>query len=384
MSDLSLVPPPVVVNPSADSPYATKNRLWQGIPGIERAPGGSLWAVWYSGGKGEGPYNYVVAVNSGDDGQTWSSPSVVIDPPGEVRAYDPVLWLDPDGKLWLFWAQSRTWYDGRAGVWAITTTDPDSETPTWTTPRRLCNGVMMNKPTVLRNGTWLLPAAVWIQDGEEKHPELIHERFSNVHASNDAGKTVSLLGGADVPDRSYDEHMVVERKDGTLWMLVRRHHGIGESVSSDGGKTWSPGTLSPIAHTSSRLFIRRLLSGRLLLVKHGPIAEKVGRSHLTAYLSDDDGKTWQGGLMLDERANVSYPDGTQAPDGTIYITYDRSRTEEKEILFATFREDDVMAGKPVSPQIRLRQLINKVPVIKEADVRPNDDTATPASPVSAD
>ncbi len=36
------------------------------------------------------------------------------------------------------------------------------------------------------------------------------------------------------------------------------------------------------------------------------------RSHLTAWLSEDDGKTWRGGLMLDERATVSYPDGFQA------------------------------------------------------------------------
>ena len=378
MSDLSLAPSPVVVNPGPDSPYATKYRLWQGIPGIERAPNGRLWAVWYSGGKGEGSYNYVVAVTSGDDGRTWSPPKLVIDPPGKVRAYDPTLWLDPDGRLWLSWAQSRTWYDGRAGVWAITTTDPDSGTPTWTAPRRLCNGVMMNKPTVLRDGTWLFPAAVWARDGAEKHPELARERRSNVYVSRDGGQTVSLLGGADIPNRSFDEHMVVERKDGTLWMLVRRNDGIGESVSSDGGRTWGQGKLSPIAHTSSRFFIRRMQSGRLLLVKHGPITEKTGRSHLTAYLSADDGRTWQGGLMLDERNGVSYPDGTQAPDGTVYVIYDRSRTEAKEILLAAFTEDDVMAGKPVSPRTRLRQLVNKGPAAAAGiGLRANGEAAPP-------
>ena len=28
--------------------------------------------------------------------------------------------------------------------------------------------------------------------------------------------------------------------------------------------------------------------------------------------SEDDGKTWRGGLMLDERADVTYPDGRRA------------------------------------------------------------------------
>lgn len=45
--------------------------------------------------------------------------------------------------------------------------------------------------------------------------------------------------------------------------------------------------------------------------KHGPLDTRTSRSHLTAYLSKDDGTTWTGGLMLDERRGVSYPDGQQ-------------------------------------------------------------------------
>ncbi|MSU51902.1 MAG: hypothetical protein EXS41_00675 [Opitutaceae bacterium] len=33
----------------------------------------------------------------------------------------------------------------------------------------------------------------------------------------------------------------------------------------------------------------------------------------------------QGGLMLDEREWLTYPDGVQTPDGTIYVTYDLER-----------------------------------------------------------
>ena len=35
--------------------------------------------------------------------------------------------------------------------------------------------------------------------------------------------------------------MIVERKDGSLWMLVRTQYGIGQSVSVDKGATWSQG-----------------------------------------------------------------------------------------------------------------------------------------------
>jgi hypothetical protein len=91
-----------------------------------------------------------------------------------------------------------------------------------------------------------------------------------------------------------------------------------------------------------------------LLVKHGPLDERTRREQLTAFVSTDDGKTWQGGLMLDERENVTYPDGTQGEDGTIHIVYDYNRTPEGVVLMATFTEQDALAGKPVSDSVQLR------------------------------
>jgi beta-xylosidase len=109
VADLHDALSPVSPNFSPGSKYADSTRLFQGIPGLERAPNGRLWAVWYAGGPDEpteGPGNYVVVVTSKDDGRTWSEPQLVIDPPGDGRAYDPTLWHDPDGRMWLFWAQS--------------------------------------------------------------------------------------------------------------------------------------------------------------------------------------------------------------------------------------------------------------------------------------
>ncbi|WP_298867060.1 sialidase family protein [uncultured Gimesia sp.] len=357
--DPALVAPPVNTQPGKD--YADDTRLFQGIPGMERAANGRLWALWYAGGTGEGELNYVTLVTSQDDGKTWSGPKVVIDPPGPVRAYDPAIWHDPSGRLWVFWAQSYRWWDGRSGVWAITTENSDQENPKWSQPRRICNGIMMNKPTVLANGDWLLPVAVWKQnakDSIEYRFDLPEERGGNIFISKDKGSSFQLLGQTNVPQRTFDEHMVVERKDKSLWTLVRTSYGIGESISTDGGKTWSAGKASSIPHINARFFIRRLKSGNLVLVRHNPQNRKT-RSDLTAFLSTDDGKTWQGGLLLDERPGVSYPDGIQSEDGTIYIIYDYSRTGEKKILMSTFKEEDILAGKPVSGKVRQRVLINQ-------------------------
>ena len=62
--------------------------------------------------------------------------------------------------------------------------------------------------------------------------------------------------------------------------------------------------------------------------------------------------------MLDERNGVSYPDGFQAPDGTLYISYDHNRSTG-EILMARFSEDDILSGKLIGPKSKLQMLISK-------------------------
>jgi hypothetical protein len=362
-ADLALAP--AAPNLAPGPQYASEHRLWQGIPSLERTGDGQLWATWYSGGKTEDPDNYVLLTRSGDGGGSWSAPVLVIDPPGKVRGFDPCLWTDPLGRLWLFWAQSYELFDGRVGVWASVCEDPSAEALTWSTPRRLCHGIMLNKPTVLSSGEWLLPAALWAPskwlsadktEAFSRHADLDGERYSNVFVTTDDGATISLLGQADVPGRVFDEHMIVERSDSSLWMLVRTDYGIGESISTDRGCTWSPGRDSGLGGPCSRFFIRRLQSGALLLVNH---LNFTGRNNLTALLSDDDGRTWPHRLLLDGRSDVSYPDGCQAPDGTIHVIYDRERHGAKEVLLATFTEEDIRNGEPRSPICRLQHTVDK-------------------------
>lgn len=354
---------PLTTDPGAA--YADAARPFQGIPGVERAPSGRLWATWYGGGKDEGPDNYVMLATSADGGLTWSPVRYLIDPPGRTRAFDPGLWLDPKGRLWWSYAQSYGNWDNRGGVWVRVADDPDSDHPHWSEPRRISDGVKINKPIVLRDGAWIFPVALWRRAPHLDLPS------SYALVSRDEGATFELRGGAHTADVVYDEPMVVQRKDDSLWMLIRTRHGIAESISHDEGASWTPGVLTVIPHIGSRFFLRRLQSGRLLLVKHNPPLDvtwhggpqaldvPLQRSRLTAYLSADDGKTWKGGLVIDERTNISYPDGTQAPDGTIDLIYDRGRKAEREILLARFTEDDVLAGAWKSPAARQRLVVNR-------------------------
>jgi len=356
--------------------HQTAARGFQGIPGLEITPRGRLWATWYTGGVNEGPQNFVVLVTSADHGKSWTEPVLVIDPPGaHVRAYDPTVWLDPCGRLWLYWSQCYSPKDGVIsdgvnGVWGIVTDEPESPAPKWSAPVRLAHGVMMNKPFVLSTGEWGYPTAVWNNLVVESPAWVRDQCFSNLTVSTDQGRTYERRGGADVPRRCFDEHHIVELRDGRLWCLVRTNYGIGQSFSSDRGRTWTPGEDSGLGGPNSRFFIRRLQSGRLLLVNHWFTDEEkatrqrqpdtwLPRRRLAAWLSDDDGRSWHGGLMLDERLGVSYPDGAQDADGTIWIIYDHERHKAGDILFARFREEDVEAGRCVSAAAALGCLINR-------------------------
>jgi len=146
---------------------------------------GRMWATWYAGPTaGEDANNYVVVATSADSGQTWKE-VFVIDPDGEgpVRAYDPEIWIDPNDKLHFFWAQNIGHTGGQTGVWEMNSNTPNSDDPTLSNPRRITDGVMMCKPTVLSNGEWLLAVSFWFT-----------EESAKVIATADEGKTWSIRG----------------------------------------------------------------------------------------------------------------------------------------------------------------------------------------------
>lgn len=350
--------------------FSPDKRLWQGIPSIEVTRGGRIFLTYYSGGTKEEIGNFCILSKS-DDGEHFED--VAITYLDEHRCYDPCIWIDPLGRLWFTWGVAPD-----HAVWAAVCDDPDANELIWSEPKVIGEEVMMNKPTVLSSGEWLFPIAVWdlienaggangVADASGRQSEQ-SERLAFVYKTDDNGETFRRLGGCSVPQRSFDEHMVIELKDGRLAMYVRTKYGIGVSYSEDKGLTWSAGEDSGLGGPCSRFFIRRLKSGRILLINH---YNYTGRSHLTAMLSEDDGKTWPYKLLLDERVNVSYPDATENDDGYIYITYDRERggflnslekvyASAREVLVAKITEEDIIAGKLVSNAGYLKRVAAKL------------------------
>ena len=105
---------------------------------------------------------------------------------------------------------------------------------------------------------------------------------------------------------------------------------------------------------SSSLYGNYAMGGVINIVTNRPSP----RTHMTAFLSEDDGATWPHRLLLDARA-TSYPDAVQDDAGTIHLVHDFERTGAKEVVFHRFTEADIKAGKIVADGSVLGRIANR-------------------------
>jgi len=334
---------PAAVYPADRAPgfFAPERRQWQGCPAVEVTDSGRIYAAWYSGGPRE-PHieNYCILAYS-DNGINFRELYYIMQPEGDGgRVLDIQLWRSPDGVMRVFWTATAClavssgdiisdFFDRRFGVWCAVLADPDSSTPVLEDHKRLCDGFMRCRPTVLRDGRWAICAYDWMS-----------ERYAYYTTAD--GISFERRNGAVKPDgeeRQFDETMIYECLDGTLCIYSRLRGGIGLSESGD-GIHWSPVKLI-IPNPSARFFIRRLKSGRTLFV-HSDSPTR--REKMTAFLSEDDGLTFQYKMLIDGRDGVSYPDAVEKPDGAILLIHDYARVGTGEILLTAFTEEDIING----------------------------------------
>ncbi len=389
--DHALAPAEII---KAEGRYTKGTKPFQGIPSIATTASGKRQILaWYGNMKTEMSGNYIMVAYA-DNNQWKNKVDVIIKSPYEncVRLFDPALWRSPNGDIWLFWAQSKGiykfydcsiaknfegQYDRRGGVWYSVCKNPEDKNPQWSAPKRLCDGVLMNKPIVLKNGKLAFPVCEFAISSVNDLKSL--DEGAKLYIADSDAKNIKLVNSIRVPYAPFTEHMFVEKNNGDIWFLTRTqpehqvevvgskrrnqythgNSGILEAFSSDGGKTFGRLTPSPIPHTGSRFFIYRLKSGNLILIKNYADDEKwlqgkprdnlnkrwYPRKKIVVYLSKDDGKTWQGGLVLDNRLNVSYPDADEDDNGNIYVCYDYERYKQQEIYVAKITEADILAKK---------------------------------------
>ncbi len=289
----------------------------------------SILAAWF-GGSREGASDVAIYLSHYHNNQ-WSVPDKIADQDG-IPHWNPVLFQEPDGKIWLFYKMGHSIPDWQTLF--ITSMDDGK---TWSAPAELVpgdsggRGPVRNKPIILSNGNWLAPASTEKGDWQA---------FTDI--SKDRGKTwiKSQILSIDtqpqiipqdkafpVPDLSYQGKGVIqptvwESQPGLVHMLLRSTMGrIYRSDSKDYGNTWCSAYPIDLPNNNSGIDLTRMDDGTLVLICN-PIAENWGkRTPLVIYTSNDNGFTWNDEYILeDQEGEYSYP-AIVSRKNNIFLTY---------------------------------------------------------------
>ncbi|TWT64338.1 exo-alpha-sialidase [Rubinisphaera italica] len=386
-------PPSLIkINYKGQPPYHKHRinlRIFQGCPQVEISEGGRLWATWFGSNiqAERAPYHkdqFSVISTSADGGKTWKE--VFVFDPSELLgggASDPMLWKDPQGNI-RFIGLRNIDFKGQdefaSSAWEFTMLDPENEHTAWTAPRLLGNkNISVMKPLIFADGTIMRSMDDFKFVGI---PDKVRIRFLKEDVN---GKPIFVSEFPVDNDAVFAEQMPIIRKDGSLFTFYRARRGQKFAESFDGGKSWKLGGYYPMQFSiNTKCILKTLPSGKVLLVandvqmkrendkkiyyytdENGKERElekhKTPRTRMTAYLSDDDGKTFTHKMLLCDEGQISYPSATLNKDGAIYIVYDQGRGEigQHTIFLSKITEEDILAGKLVKGEGFLNNIVSR-------------------------
>lgn len=277
-------------------------------PTIVEFPGGELFTVWYA--PVPGTTKAVLWGSRKPSGaDKWTNPVIVNSAPG-LSNKNPVLYLNRDNKLFLFWSEERRWFKWPRDTIKMKMSEDLGRT--WDEPRNLGTPVGFLPRT----------NAINLTDGRVLLP--VYTDFTTSSAvvfSKDGGMTwtgpkyILYLFGI--------QPTVIQRSDGSLFALTRT--GMWprlswKTVSYDLGRTWIKQWVSNVRNPGCSLEMVKLKSGNVVLVFND---SKTSREGLSIALSYDDGRTWPHVRMIDFREgsiNI-YPSVIQDSSGLIHVVY---------------------------------------------------------------
>ena len=317
-------------------------------------PNGDLLCFWYAGiyERGDGESIVMSRLDHGSD--RWTQPVVVSYQPGGANQ-NPVGFLAPDGRVWLFHTTQKSGHDQtKALVYALVSNDQGH---TWSEPTTVFPnpGLYLRQPLAIFNGQWLLP--VYHSAGGSITSNAQNDQ-SYVEISKDSGKT---WNECDVPGSGGEVQMnIIPLSPSHLIAFYRSRYAdwIYQSESSDGCH-WTAPQPTKLPNNNASIQAVRLKDGHLVMVFNNAQATLVrgkaqtgSRRILSVALSIDDGKTWPWVRDLENRESepailpledpeYSYPAVTQSADGMIQTAYTFRR---QTIKYMTFDEDWIKHG----------------------------------------
>lgn len=294
-----------------------------------------LVAAWFGGSYERNP-DVGIWVSFNTKGK-WSKPVMVADgyQHDSLRypTWNPVLFKPAGGPLMLFYKvgpSPREW-------WGMLMTSED-EGRSWSMPKRLGEaagighllGPVKNKPVQLKDGSIVCPSSTEVEINDKDKWKVHFE------VTRDLGKTWQVIGPVnDGLEFNAIQPSILTYGDGRMQILCRtREKVVGQSWSSDGGKTWSRMEATSLPNPNSGTDAVTLKDGRQLLVYNHAINDgpyPKGRGIINVAVSTD-GRTWKPVLTLEqEEGEFSYPAVIQSSDGMVHITYTYQRRSIKYV-----------------------------------------------------
>jgi hypothetical protein len=297
-----------------------------------------------------------------DRGRSWSEPREIMALPCDAGPWagPPEVLLDRDGEIHLFFLRyekppSRNWTQENLNLWHLRSTHGRTQ---WLPPNQMWRGYTggINAVVQMRSGRIVVPFSYytgrrWNRRGEGANAYVLYAPFSSTTVySDDNGDTwiqspdelKVIAPNLTDQEEGAIEPVVIELKNGQLWMLMRTQLGrFYESFSTDGAR-WTPAKPSNILASDSAAGLVRLTDGRLLLLWNCSLRYAYangGRPVLLGAVSDDEGQTWHGGreVVRDPFRNepppspsgdfgTAYPYAIVLDNGDVLLTTGQNRS----------------------------------------------------------
>ena len=310
------------------------------------------------------PFGKSVLFRSADAGGHWSTGEIINDSPVDDR--DTGLVSLPDGSFLLSWFGSDTRH-----YWKLLPERFQALLQNWDDETVLRNigsfvrhcaangrwGVRKRVPVTAPHGPILLKTGELLFigtlfDREDGIPDMsmLDKGITAVCASSDMGETWQRRGTIATPaDHGYfGEPHAIELADGRILAMIRndapdRHFSIWQSISSDGGGSWSAPVM--ISHGAPPHLMRHS-SGILICSvswREKPYGQRV-------VFSTDEGASWSGDWILRDdgpTADLGYPSTVELADGALLTVYYQQRLHSNNcgIAVSRWRLPDEIAPK---------------------------------------
>ena len=348
---------------------------------------GDLLAAWFYGKAEKSDDTLIIQGARLKKGNPdWSKPFLMADSQ-DLPDQNPVLFMDPQHTLWLFWIVSLdNTYDTYVVKYCTSKHYNGNDAPKWdrqevmhVRPKDLdklfVEDTAKNPQDYVDFAATHKKYPTWLEDAKKAsgnklsqrlgwmtriHPIMTSDRRMLLPLYSDAfACSIAAITENTGKTWSFSEPILnlnvqacfVKKQSGDIVALMRDRGGakrIPMSVSKDNGLTWSHVQKTELPNPDSSVDCIVLKSGHWVLVCNDTTGGiRGGRNQLTALLSDDEGATWKWKRTLekhDESCAASYPCVIQARDGSIHCTYTFSPTPDESIKHVRFNEAWIQEG----------------------------------------